>query len=309
MFITFEGLDGSGKTTQARLLGARLEAEGVEVVLTREPGGTPLGEEIRDLVLHGGDVAPWAEAALYAASRAQHVEQLIRPALARGATVICDRYVDSSVAYQGIARGLGLERVLELNLAAVEGLMPDRTILLEIGADDAVGRMGGERDRIEREDDGFHARVAARVPAARRARMPGPVRDRRRHRRARRAASPRRSMEPFARVPEQTEAKRLLTAALADGDAHAFLFHGPAGVGKTAAAFAFAGALLGDARRVVRADAPGPAGRRAARRHDPHRRRSASCTTTCTCGRSRRTAASTSCSAPTCSTTTRPTRC
>ena len=111
-------------------------------------------------MLHGGEVAPWAEAALYAASRAQHVEQLIRPALARGATVISDRYVDSSVAYQGIARGLGLERVLELNLAAVEGLMPDRTILLEIGADDAVGRMGGERDRIEREEDDFHARAA-----------------------------------------------------------------------------------------------------------------------------------------------------
>ena len=160
MFITLEGLDGSGKTTQAHLLGARLEAEGVEVVLTREPGGTPLGEEIRDLVLHGGDVAPWAEAALYAASRAQHVEQLIRPALARGATVICDRYVDSSVAYQGIARGLGLERVLALNLAAVEGLMPDRTILLEIGAGDAVARMAGDRDRIERETDGFHALVA-----------------------------------------------------------------------------------------------------------------------------------------------------
>ena len=160
MFITFEGLDGSGKTTQARLLVARLEAEGVEVILTREPGGTPLGEEIRDLVLHGGDVAPWAEAALYAASRAQHVEQLIRPALARGVTVISDRYVDSSVVYQGIARGLGLERVLALNLAAVEGLMPDRTILLEIGADDAVGRMGGERDRIEREEDDFHERAA-----------------------------------------------------------------------------------------------------------------------------------------------------
>ena len=139
MFVTLEGLDGSGKTTQARLLGARFEAAGAEVVVTREPGGTSLGEEIRALVLHGGDVAPWAEAALYAASRAQHVEQVIRPALARGATVICDRYVDSSVAYQGIARGLGLERVLDLNLAAVEGLLPDRTILLEIGPDDAVG--------------------------------------------------------------------------------------------------------------------------------------------------------------------------
>jgi dTMP kinase len=161
MFISLEGLDGSGKTTQARLLGARLDAEGVEVVLTREPGGTPLGEEIRELLLHGGHVAPWAEAALYAASRAQHVEQLIRPALERGATVICDRYVDSSVAYQGIARGLGLERVLELNLAAVEGLMPDFTILLEIGIADAAARMGAELDRIEREGDGFRGRVAA----------------------------------------------------------------------------------------------------------------------------------------------------
>ena len=100
-------------------------------------------------MLHGGEVAPWAEAALYAASRAQHVEQVIRPALARGATVICDRYVDSSVAYQGVARGLGLERVLDLNLAAVGGLMPDRTILLEIGADDAAARMG-ERARPDR---------------------------------------------------------------------------------------------------------------------------------------------------------------
>jgi len=161
MFISLEGLDGSGKTTQARLLGERLEAEGAEVVLTREPGGTSLGEEIRELLLHGGHVAPWAEAALYAASRAQHVEQLIRPALERGATVICDRYVDSSVAYQGIARGLGLERVLALNLAAVEGLMPDVTILLEIGVADAAARMGAELDRIEREDEGFRARVAA----------------------------------------------------------------------------------------------------------------------------------------------------
>lgn len=161
MFVTLEGLDGSGKSTQAQLLRSALEAEGIEVVLTREPGGTPLGEEIRNLVLHGGDVAPWAEAALYAASRAQHVEQLIRPALARGATVICDRYLDSSVAYQGIARGLGLERVLELNLAAVGGLLPDRTILLEIGVAEAAARMGLERDRLEREGDAFRGRVAA----------------------------------------------------------------------------------------------------------------------------------------------------
>jgi dTMP kinase len=161
MFITFEGLDGSGKTTQALLLGAHLQAAGIEVVQTREPGGTPLGEEIRTLVLHGGDVAPWAEAALYAAARAQHVEQLIRPALDRGATVLCDRYVDSSVAYQGVGRGLGLERVLELNLAAVGGLMPDCTILLEVGLGEAASRMEGALDRIEREGEEFRARVAA----------------------------------------------------------------------------------------------------------------------------------------------------
>src|ERR671923_1285734 len=130
MFVTFEGLDGSGKTTQAELLRARLEADGEDVVATREPGGTELGERVRDLVLHGDHVFPWAEALLYAASRAQHVEEVIRPALERGTAVICDRYVDSSVAYQGVARGLGLDRVLDLNVAAVAGLMPERTFLL-----------------------------------------------------------------------------------------------------------------------------------------------------------------------------------
>ena len=98
VFVTFEGLDGSGKSTQAELLGRRLDADGLEVVSTREPGGTELGERVRDLVLHGGHVAPWAEALLYAAARAQHVEEVIRPALDRGASVVCDRYLDSSVA-------------------------------------------------------------------------------------------------------------------------------------------------------------------------------------------------------------------
>jgi dTMP kinase len=160
MFISFEGIDGCGKTTQAQMLAERLRAAGREVVLTREPGGTVLGEEIRAMLLHGDHVAPWAEAALYAASRAQHVDEVIRPALARGAVVVCDRYVDSSVAYQGVGRGLGLDRVLELNLAAVGGLMPDLTVLLEIGTEDAAARMGDERDRIEREDDGYRERVA-----------------------------------------------------------------------------------------------------------------------------------------------------
>jgi dTMP kinase len=159
MFVTFEGIDGSGKTTQARLLAERLLAEGVEVVLTREPGGTPLGEAVRELVLHGDHVAPWAEAALYTAARAQHVEEVIRPALVHGATVISDRYLDSSVAYQGAGRGLGVEAVLQLNLSAVGGLLPERTFLVDLEAVTAAERMGGDRDRIER--DGLELQVRA----------------------------------------------------------------------------------------------------------------------------------------------------
>ena len=160
MFVTFEGIDGSGKTTQARLLAVRLEREGVDVVLTREPGGTPLGEAVRDLVLHGEHVAPWAEVALYAAARAQHVDQVIRPALERGATVVCDRYVDSSAAYQGGARRLGVDTVLGLNLTVVGGLMPDRTVLVEISPETAAARVGGSGDRIERDGVALWARAA-----------------------------------------------------------------------------------------------------------------------------------------------------
>ena len=161
MFITFEGLDGSGKSTQAELLRSRLDGEGAQVISTREPGGTELGEKIRDLVLHGGDVTPWAEALLYAAARAQHVEVVIRPALERGASVICDRYVDSSVAYQGVGRELGLDRVLDLNLAAVGGLLPDRTFLLALDVAEIGSRLDREHDRLERESEAFHARAAA----------------------------------------------------------------------------------------------------------------------------------------------------
>ena len=159
MFVTFEGLDGSGKTTQKRLLQERLEADGQDVLATREPGGTELGERIRDLVLHGGHVAPWAEALLYAASRAQHVEEVITPALERGAFVLCDRYIDSSVAYQGVARGLGLERVLDLNLIAVDGLLPDRTFLLDVDPSLIGERLQREHDRLESEDLAFHERA------------------------------------------------------------------------------------------------------------------------------------------------------
>ena len=160
MFVTFEGLDGSGKSTQAELLRVRLQADGVEVVSTREPGGTELGEGVRNLVLHGGDVGPWAEALLYVAARAQLVDDVIRPALERGAAVICDRYVDSSVAYQGIGRQLGLDRILDLNLAAVGGLLPDRTFLLELDPDEVASLIQRDYDRLEREGDDFRRRAA-----------------------------------------------------------------------------------------------------------------------------------------------------
>jgi dTMP kinase len=160
MFVTFEGPDGSGKSTQAELLRASLVADGREVVLTREPGGTELGERIRELVLDGGEMSAWAEAALFAASRAQHVDRVIGPALERGADVVCDRYVDSSLAYQGIARGLGVDEVLELNLRVTGGLLPDATVLLLLDPETAAGRAGAT-DRLEREGGDFHARVDA----------------------------------------------------------------------------------------------------------------------------------------------------
>jgi dTMP kinase len=159
MFITFEGVDGSGKSTQARLLAERLRAEGREVVDTREPGGTEAGERIRELLLHSGRLAPWAEATLFSAARAQLVDEVIRPALAGGADVVCDRYIDSSLAYQGIARGLGIERVLEVNLAVTGSLLPDRTFLLVVPGDVAAMRRGTSPDRIEREGDEFAAEV------------------------------------------------------------------------------------------------------------------------------------------------------
>ena len=160
MFITFEGLDGSGKTTQIELLRARLEREGHEVVATREPGGTALGERVRDLVLHGGEMTPWAEAALFTAARAELVERVIRPARARGAVVLCDRYVDSSLAYQGIARGLGVEAVLDVNLRATAGFLPDLTFVLLVDPADARTRPAGYTDRIERERESLRERVS-----------------------------------------------------------------------------------------------------------------------------------------------------
>jgi dTMP kinase len=161
MFVTFEGLDGSGKSTQAELLADWLRAAGRTVLTTREPGGTPVGEAVRDLVLHGDELSPWTEAALFAAARAEHVELAIRPALERGEDVVCDRYLDSSVAYQGIARGLGEARVLDLNLAVTRGLLPERTFLVLVDPEEARRRGGEHRDRIERETEEFMRRADA----------------------------------------------------------------------------------------------------------------------------------------------------
>jgi len=158
--VTFEGVDGSGKSTQAELLRDALLSDGRDVVLTREPGGTEVGERVRELVLNGPDMTPWAEAALFAAARAELVATVIRPALDRGADVIADRYVDSSLAYQGIARGVGVDHVLELNLHVVQHLMPEVTVLLLLDPSEA-GRRVAEPDRLESEGAQFHRRVDA----------------------------------------------------------------------------------------------------------------------------------------------------
>jgi dTMP kinase len=168
MFISFEGLDGCGKTTQVRMLRQSLEAAGREVTSVREPGGTEVGERIRGLLLDPATVVgPWAEALLYAAARAQLVETVIRPALERGGVVVADRFLDSSLAYQGCARGLGIDEVLSVNLNATGGLLPDRTILLELDPGAAADRRrGGTPDRIESEKAEFHDRVARGFEAA-----------------------------------------------------------------------------------------------------------------------------------------------
>ncbi len=171
MFVTFEGVDWSGKSTQARLLAEWLREQGRAVLATREPGGTPVAEAMRDLVLHGDEIAPWTEAALYAAARAEHVASAIRPALERGEDVVCDRYLDSSIAYQGAGRGLGEERVRELSLTVTDGLLPDRTFLVLVDPGTAERRAGGDRDRIERAGGEF-MRVVDRAYRALAAREP-----------------------------------------------------------------------------------------------------------------------------------------
>lgn len=175
-FITFEGLDGSGKTTQLRRLATRLESEGHKVVTLRQPGGTALGDRIRSILLDSrseavlGDIAPLAEMALMFADRAQAIQEMILPALASGAIVLCDRYTDSSEAYQGAGRQLGSERILAMHRAVCDDLQPDLTLLLLPSLDASLRRArrrnqrsvqqkGTDENRFEREDDAFYRRI------------------------------------------------------------------------------------------------------------------------------------------------------
>ncbi|MFM6981297.1 MAG: dTMP kinase [Microbacteriaceae bacterium] len=165
IFITLEGGDGSGKSTQSRLLAQWCEQQGHEVVFSREPGGTPLGEQLREIVLHStGYMTPRTEALLYAADRAQNIATVVRPALERGAVVIQDRYIDSSVAYQGAGRVLGATEIRDLSMWATESLVPDLTVVLDL--DPAAGRtrLDAARtrfDRLEAEKLEFHQLVRA----------------------------------------------------------------------------------------------------------------------------------------------------
>jgi dTMP kinase len=176
IFITFEGLDGAGKTTQLRRLASTLLAEGHQVVTLRQPGGTALGDRIRALLLDSrseaefGDITPAAEMALMFADRAQSLHQVILPALSRGDVVLCDRYTDSSEAYQGAGRNLGAERVLEMHRAACDNIQPDLTLLLLPPLEGSLARArrrndrhvrqhGTDENRFEREGDVFYRRV------------------------------------------------------------------------------------------------------------------------------------------------------
>lgn len=164
IFITFEGIDGCGKSTQTALCREWLESLGKTVLLVREPGGTKIGEKIRGLLLdkNNDGMAPMTELFLFEAARAQIVEETIKPALEEGKAVICDRFFDSSFAYQGCARGLGAEMVSRLNMDATGGLAPDITFFLDISVEKAIMRRegrGGEKDRIESAGDSFQEKV------------------------------------------------------------------------------------------------------------------------------------------------------
>ncbi len=164
-FLSIEGLDGSGKGTQIRLLTDAIDCFGFELVLSREPGGCPISEKLRDIILdkHNAEMDDITEALLYAASRAQHVREVIRPAVKAGKVLLCDRFVDSSVAYQGGGRQLGVQRVLDINAPAVDGAMPMATVYLDVDHETSLKRRAAatELDRMELAGDSFHARTEA----------------------------------------------------------------------------------------------------------------------------------------------------
>ena len=162
-FITFEGCEGSGKSTQIRLLSEKLTAIGADFIITREPGGSDVAEQIRKIILDGKNVAMCdeCEALLYAAARIQHLKEIVEPALAAGKLVICDRYVDSSLAYQGAARGLGEKYIEDINAVALDCYPPDLTVFLNISPERAFERKHGadKGDRMEQQGINFHRRV------------------------------------------------------------------------------------------------------------------------------------------------------
>ena len=165
MFITFEGCEGSGKSTAIETIKNRLLKDGYEVLLTREPGGTPISEDIRKVILskHNTDMDPMTEALLYAASRRQHIQQKILPALSQDKIVLCDRFLDSSLAYQGKARGLGMDNIYELNHYATDGLEPDITIFFDLKPEDGLSRISKNKlrevNRLDKEKLEFHNKV------------------------------------------------------------------------------------------------------------------------------------------------------
>lgn len=160
MFITFEGADGCGKTTQMKLLAEYLEKKGIDVVLTREPGAKGLGEKVREILLnYEGPVSDRCESFLFLADRAQNIDIIVNPAVEEGKVVLCDRHIDSTVAYQGYGRGLDIERINMLNNIATNGRKPDLTFVFDIDVETSMARVGKEKDRMERAGKDFHNRV------------------------------------------------------------------------------------------------------------------------------------------------------
>ena len=160
MFITFEGADGCGKTTQMKLLAEYLEKKGIDVVLTREPGAKGLGEKVREILLnYEGPVSDRCESFLFLADRAQNIDIIVNPAVEEGKVVLCDRHIDSTVAYQGYGRGLDIERINMLNNIATNGRKPDLTFVFDIDVETSMARVGKEKDRMESAGKDFHNRV------------------------------------------------------------------------------------------------------------------------------------------------------